>query len=149
MAGFNRPPSRVLLALWAGTALVFPVCRRAVIRFVDRIVLKRADYVALLSHLADDVQRDETSEAVLDHACEVVARALTATSVTWEVRPLDPRTELKTREVAIWTAESPHYVLSIGQLAGGRRLLSDDLAVLERAAFVLARRIDALQNRQL
>jgi two-component system LytT family sensor kinase len=135
----------VLLALWAGTALVFPVCRRAVIRFVDRIVLKRADYVALLSHLADDVQRDETSEAVLDHACEVVARALTATSVTWEVRPLDPRTELKTREVAIWTAESPHYVLSIGQLAGGRRLLSDDLAVLERAAFVLARRIDALR----
>jgi LytS/YehU family sensor histidine kinase len=36
-------------------------------------------------------------------------------------------------------------VLSIGQLAGGRRLLSDDLAMLERAALVVARRIDALR----
>jgi LytS/YehU family sensor histidine kinase len=35
--------------------------------------------------------------------------------------------------------------LSIGQLAGGRRLLSDDLAMLERAALVVARRIDALR----
>lgn len=140
-------PSAValLLALWAGTALVFPVCRRVVSRFVDRIVLKRADYATLLSHLADDVQRDESTEAVLDHACEVVARSLTATSVTWEIRPLDRQTGLKAREVAIWTAESPHYVLSIGRLAGGRRLLSDDLAMLERAAFVLARRIDALR----
>jgi hypothetical protein len=140
-------PSAValLLALWAVTALVFPVCRRAVSRFVDSIVLKRADYGALLSRLADDAPRFESSEAVLDHACEVVARSLTATSVTWEVRTLDRQDELSTREVAIWTAESPHYVLSIGQLAGGRRLLSDDLAMLERAAFVLARRIDALR----
>jgi LytS/YehU family sensor histidine kinase len=47
--------------------------------------------------------------------------------------------------VAVWTAESPQYVLTIGQLAGGRRLLSDDVAMLERVAFVLARRIDALR----
>jgi hypothetical protein len=140
-------PSAValLLTLWAGTALLFPACRRAVSRFVDSVVLKRADYVALLSHLASDVQRDESAEAVLDHACEVVARSLTATSVTWEARPLDRQSELKARDVAIWTGESPHYVLSIGQLAGGRRLLSDDLAMLERAAFVVARRIDALR----
>jgi two-component system LytT family sensor kinase len=140
-------PSAValLLALWAGTALVFPICRRAVSRFVDGMVLKRADYVTLLSQLADDVQRDESAEAVLDHACEIVARSLTATSVTWETRPLDHQRELKARQVAIWTAESPHYVLSIGQLAGGRRLLSDDLTMLERAAFILARRIDALR----
>src|ERR671918_1952679 len=42
-------------------------------------------------------------------------------------------------------AEAPYYVLTIGQLAGGRRLLSDDLAMLERVAFLLARRIDALR----
>jgi two-component system LytT family sensor kinase len=135
----------LLLVLWAGTALMFPVCRRTVSRFVDSVVLKRADYVALLSHLADDVQRDASPEAVLEHVCQVVARSLTATSVTWEVRPLDLQRELKAREVAIWTAEPPHYVLSIGQLAGGRRLLSDDLAMLERAALVVARRIDALR----
>jgi LytS/YehU family sensor histidine kinase len=65
--------------------------------------------------------------------------------VTWKARPLDRHRELEPREVAIWTAESPQYVLSIGQLAGGRRLLSDDFAMLERAAFTLARRIDALR----
>jgi two-component system LytT family sensor kinase len=140
-------PSAValLLVLWASTALVFPACRRQVSRFVDGIVLKRSDYATLLSRLADDIQQNESSEGVLDHACEVVARSLTATSVRWEARPLDDQSQLKTREVAIWTAESPHYVLSIGQLAGGRRLLSDDLAMLERAALVLARRIDALR----
>jgi LytS/YehU family sensor histidine kinase len=69
---------------------------------------------------------------------------LTATSVTWESRALN-RGALTSREVAIWTAEPPHFMLTIGQLAGGRRLLSDDLAMLERVAIVLARRIDALR----
>src|ERR671918_2389971 len=42
-------------------------------------------------------------------------------------------------------AEAPYYVLTIGQLAGGRRLLSDDVAMLERVAVMLARRLDALR----
>jgi two-component system LytT family sensor kinase len=135
----------LLLALWAGTALIFPVCRRLVARFVDRTVLKRADYGSLLSRLSDEVQQCESEEAVLDHGCDVVAQSLTATSVRWEARTLGPQAERTARDVAIWTAESPHYVLIIGQLAGGRRLLSDDVAMLERVAFVLARRIDALR----
>jgi signal transduction histidine kinase len=40
------------------------------------------------------------------------------------------------------TAESPRYAVSLGELAGGRRLLSDDLAMLEAVARTLARRID-------
>ena len=135
----------LLLALWAMTALVFPFCRRAVGRFVDRVVLHRADYSAHLSRLPDDVQQCESVEAVLDRGCEVVARSLTATSVTWEARTLESPGDLTAREIAIWTAEAPQYVFMIGQLAGGRRLLSDDLAMLERVAFVLARRIDALR----
>jgi hypothetical protein len=135
----------VLLTLWAGTALVFPVCRRLIARFVDRILLKRADYGLLLSRLSDDVQQCESAEAVLDRGCDVVARSLTATSVRWEARMLPPQAGLTTRDTAIWTAEPPHYVLVVGQLAGGRRLLSDDVAMLERVAFVLARRIDALR----
>jgi LytS/YehU family sensor histidine kinase len=70
---------------------------------------------------------------------------LTATSVTWESRALRPSARPGAGEVAIWTAEPPHYVLAIGQLAGGRRLLSDDVAMLERVAVVLARRVDALR----
>jgi two-component system LytT family sensor kinase len=135
----------LLLALWTGTALLFPVCRRLVFRFVDRTVLKRADDGSFLSRLADDVQQSESTEAALDHACDVVAQSLNATSVRWEARSLPARAELTAREAAVWTAESPQYVLTIGQLAGGRRLLSDDIAMLERVAFVLARRIDALR----
>jgi signal transduction histidine kinase len=45
--------------------------------------------------------------------------------------------------VLVPTAESPQYRLLIGELAGGRRLFSDDLALLESAALMAARRIDA------
>ena len=135
----------LLLALWAGTALLFPFCRRAVAGFVDRVVLRRADYGSLLQSLFDDVQHCDSLDAVLDRGCDVVATALTATSVKWDTRPLDRSEDLTAREIAVWSAEAPHYVLVVGQLAGGRRLLSDDLAMLERVAFVLARRIDALR----
>jgi len=144
--GGRLQPSAIaaLLALWAGTALVFPACRRVVARFVDRVVLRRADYARLVAQLAEDIQQCESAEAVLDAACGVVAPALTATAVTWETR--DRVTEGTTsREIAVWTAEPPQYVFLIGQLAGGRRLLSDDVAMLERAALLVARRIDALR----
>jgi two-component system, LytTR family, sensor kinase len=41
------------------------------------------------------------------------------------------------------TAESPQYRLTIGEMAGGRRLMSDDVAFLEAVALMVARRIDA------
>jgi hypothetical protein len=47
--------------------------------------------------------------------------------------------------VFIPTAEPPYYRIEIGILAGGRRLLSDDIAMLEAVAVMVARRIDALR----
>jgi two-component system, LytTR family, sensor kinase len=140
-------PSAVtmLLAIWAATALVFPWCRRAVARFVDRVVLARADYAALISRFAEDVQQDEAPEAVLERCCDVLAPALTASTVTWEERTLNASEEVKSRHVPVLTAEAPHYLLIVGPLAGGRRLLSDDIAMLERFAVIAARRIDALR----
>jgi LytS/YehU family sensor histidine kinase len=43
------------------------------------------------------------------------------------------------------TAEAPEYLLSTGRLAGGRRILSGDVAMLDRVAILLGRRIDALR----
>src|SRR6266545_3006205 len=43
------------------------------------------------------------------------------------------------------TAEPPRYRLQIGELSGGRRLLSDDLDFLESVALMVARRIDAVR----
>ncbi len=47
--------------------------------------------------------------------------------------------------VFVPTTEPPQYRLLIGELAGGRRLFSDDLALLESAALTAARRIDAVR----
>lgn len=66
-------------------------------------------------------------------------------------RPLLPRADASNdhhnaaTEVLIPTSEAPQYRLQIGALSGGRRLLSDDLALLEAVAVLTARRLDALR----
>jgi hypothetical protein len=47
--------------------------------------------------------------------------------------------------VCVPTSEPPYCTFIIGTLAGGRRLLSDDVAMLETVAVMVARRIDALR----
>src|SRR5262245_45856531 len=47
--------------------------------------------------------------------------------------------------VLVPTAEPPGYALLIGELSAGRRLLSDDHALLEAVGFIVGRRIDALR----
>ncbi len=47
--------------------------------------------------------------------------------------------------VTVPTSEPPRYVVVIGQLTGGRRFFSDDVAALEAIAVVIARRIDAIR----
>jgi two-component system, LytTR family, sensor kinase len=78
---------------------------------------------------------------VLEHACVLLAPALSATTVTWQsgISARSPQ------DVGILTTDEPRYVLTVGALAGGRRLLSDDVAMLERASVIIARRIDALR----
>jgi hypothetical protein len=51
----------------------------------------------------------------------------------------------KSARVFVPTAEPPYYQFDIGKLAGGRRLLSDDIAMLCSVAVSVARRIDALR----
>lgn len=55
------------------------------------------------------------------------------------------RTPHRSATVLVPTTDTPHYELTIGELAGGRRLLSDDIAMLEWTAVTVARRIDALR----
>ncbi len=50
--------------------------------------------------------------------------------------------------VLVPTVEAPRYVVLIGPLLGGRRLLSDDLSLLESIAQIVARRLDALRVAQ-
>ncbi|HXM47239.1 MAG TPA: histidine kinase [Pyrinomonadaceae bacterium] len=51
----------------------------------------------------------------------------------------------KSALVFVPTAEPPYYQFNIGKLTGGRRLLSDDIAMLCSVAVSVARRVDALR----
>ena len=142
-ASAGSPAIGTLLALWIGTALVFPWMRRQISRFVDRIVLKRADYATVLEQLTTTLQRCDSPEAVVTQTCDALKPALSAAAVTWRTGPSPVM--LDAQEIAIPMADDPQYVLTVGALTGGRRLLSDDLVLLERAALVSGRRIDALR----
>ena len=47
--------------------------------------------------------------------------------------------------VAVPTVDAPLHVWCVGPLTGGRRWLSDDVALAESVAFITARRLDALR----
>ncbi|MBV9879959.1 MAG: histidine kinase [Gemmatirosa sp.] len=148
----------LLLALWVAAALVAAPIRRLAWGVVDRVVLRRADYRVLREQVARDVQRRETAESTLDAVRDHLAAALGATAATW--RPVDgppdgapnvvgrtvaPAQRGTAAVVAVPTAEAPHFELVVGGLAPGRRLLSDDVALLEQVSVTAARRIDALR----
>jgi LytS/YehU family sensor histidine kinase len=84
-------------------------------------------------------------EAVLGYTCQALASALTASRVSWRQAGSEPGEPEGVRHVLVETTEAPRYLIVVGALEGGRRLLSDDLAVLDRAAYETARRIDALR----
>lgn len=185
----------VLLGLWVITSLVYPWLSRMVNRFVDAIVLRRADYETVRLEMALAVSAQESPENVLDEVCRRLAAALTARELRWtpvedeaalgrdnspsgsllpqlklieqrrhshpfsihksrattpQIAPL-PDSPLSVSEeqsqavVFVPTSEPPQYRLLIGELAGGRRLLSDDLALIEAGATMAARRIDAVR----
>lgn len=143
----------VLLAGWIGTALAYPLLLRSVDRFVDRVVLGRTDYKELRSALVQRLSSAATVDEALAHGTDCVQSAL-AGEALWEIDPSAgsaPRdgvlvlAESFGVSVAIPTAELPSYVISIRHLAHGRRLLSDDVALLDSAALLTARRIDELR----
>jgi two-component system, LytTR family, sensor kinase len=131
------------------TMLAYPIVRSTVFSFIDRIVLRRADYATVLREISRIAAEAETPEAVLDGIAENAGSALAAAGVRWtaDERAASGRTGLEWH-VPVNTAEPPRYTLVLGSLANGRRLLSDDLEMLDAAALIAARRIDALRLMQ-
>jgi two-component system LytT family sensor kinase len=135
----------VLIGMWIATALLFPWLRRATNWFVDWVVLSRSNYAQLIEEMAAALQECDESETVLARACARLAPALSASAVTFESRGMKVFEAMALNEVPVCTAEPPQYVLRVGHLAGGRRLLSDDVDMLRRVAALIARRIDAVR----
>jgi len=174
----------LFLGLSIAVALFYPWVRWLARRFVDRTVLRRADYRELLGGVSQQVLAIESTEGILDAVVACLKSALTAQDARWLdttgsslVYP-EPQgfgsvaqslffsqEDLKVRlpesrasahlalsgidhpaaALLIPTSDSPQYLLVIGELAGGRRLLSDDMAMLEALAHIVARRIDVLR----
>jgi two-component sensor histidine kinase len=143
-----------LLALWTATALVYPLISRRVYRFVDRVILRRADYRELRADLARQLVQALDVDGALDATAVLLARALKAQSADWEVSDaprasahptivLDARrTEAR---ITIPTAHDPAYEVRVAELGGFRSLLSDDLMLIDAVAASVGRRIDEIR----
>jgi two-component system, LytTR family, sensor kinase len=146
------PPGSVAvgltLALWVATALVAPLVRRAVVRFVDAVLLGRVNYAVLRQTLARDIEEQSSVASVMDAVCSRLAEALNARRVWWSEAPTaQPYTGAASRTLNVPTTDIPHPVIHVGELTGGRRLLSDDEALLDAAVGLAARRVDAIRLR--
>jgi two-component system, LytTR family, sensor kinase len=149
-------PAVLLIGVAIATSLVYPLLRHAAGWVVDAVVLRRPDYDVLRAALRDGLQGCASIEAALDRTAATLAPALSASDVRWSTLPdiaaqdrlvLVPSVGTSAR-LFVPTADPPRYVIEIGGLTGGRRLLSDDEAMLEAVAHLLARRIDALRMAQ-
>jgi signal transduction histidine kinase len=153
----------VFIAAWIGTVLIFPLLRTLAARFVDRAVLRRVDYDQALGNLAANLDRADSVPAVVGALETALQGALGARDVR-EIR--DPFLETDRRTVVIGpaarigpestssailrlqTVDPPHPALAVGPLAAGRRLLSDDLRLLEATSRLAARQIDLVRVSQ-
>lgn len=143
-----------LLAMGVVTALAYPALRALVGRFVDRVVLRRADYRKVRAQFLATVSSSGAPNDVLQAACDALGPALSANRVRWraagdETAGTDWRAPGIGRapgaSIRVPTTEAPVYAIDVGPLTGGRRLMSDDIALLERIALAAARRIDSIR----
>jgi hypothetical protein len=127
----------VSVILWTTMALLYEPLRRVSAWVVDRILLKRADYARLRDGIARRFAEVDEPESVMRVLVDELRGPLSAADI--EVVAATDGT------LVIPTNDEPRYALAIGQLAGGRRLLSDDQEMLHSVALLAARRIDALR----
>ena len=74
-----------LLGAWIATALAFPLLRRLVTRFVDRVILSRANYAALVDRIATTIEDSQSPQDAL------IARLCSARSGVERDRCDEPR----------------------------------------------------------
>lgn len=142
----------LVLGLWVATALVYPSIYRFAVWVVDKVLLHRADYAGLQQDLAREVETRESIDHILNTISERLAKILTARSAAWgetdgveTVRYPTVNLDADDARIIIPTAETPQYYLRLSEFFGGRRLLSEEIALLESVALVTARRIDVLR----
>ncbi len=143
----------IVLTLWIATALIYPSLHNFAVWLVDKIILKRADYAALQIELARSVENLDSIDEVLGGICLKLGDSLTARQANFsEVERSGEKIALNpvnytpsSAKIFVPTAESPFYEINLSDFDGGRRLLSDEISMLEAVSRLAARRIDALR----
>ena len=137
----------VLMALWVATSLVSPWLHRRIVRFVDQSLLGRVDYAELRG-----THRPGAAGAELGRRRARSARARGSPLRLMRGRCGGSKSvaasradRMVTSEASVPTTDLPRYVVRIGDLTGGRRLLSDDLALVDSVLGLAARRIDQIR----
>ena len=147
-------PALLFLGVSLATALLVPALMRASSWFVDSVVLRRVDYDLLRSRIARRLADATMESAALDVVTQAIGPALSAGSVRWHETPhtdteglaiLDVPSRGISADVTVPTTDRPRFVILVRDLRGGRRLLSDDIAMLESIAQLLGRRVDAIR----
>jgi two-component system LytT family sensor kinase len=132
----------VSVTLWVCLALLYPPLCRAATWIVERVVLHRVDYKRLRADFDQRLASLEEPASVMNALVEALRIPLAAEEMRW----LDSENDRGGEVVKIIpTTEPPRYALIVGPLAGGRRLLSDDLHMLDDMALLAAHRIDAIR----
>lgn len=136
----------ILMALWVATSLISPWLHRRIVRFVDQSLLGRTDYAALGADIGQELQSRDSIDAVLGVVADRLAPALDARQVWWSEEG-DPAgaDAVTTTQAVVPVTDLPRFIVSVGELTGGRRLLSDDLALVETVVTTAARRIDQIR----
>ncbi len=143
----------ILLLFWMATALIYPFLYKISALLVDKIILKRINYDHFQNEIARKIERHEKIDSVLDEVENNLSEILTAKKANWteifESRNAAnlPAIEYSSNKAEIFvpTNESPFYKIRLEDFSGGRRLLSDEISLLEAISSLTARKIDALR----
>jgi two-component system, LytTR family, sensor kinase len=143
----------LILTLWVATALIYPFLHRLSVWMVDKILLRRVDYKILQGQIAKEIEIHDDAASILNTISKKLGDALTANEASWAESESGDELQITNQEfsgensteILIPTAEKPFYKIILGNFVGGRRLLSDEIEMLENIALLAARRIDALR----
>lgn len=135
----------VILTLWIATALAYPLLHRFAEWLVDRVVLQRGDYETLRKELAVKLESADTTEEVLDTTTKELSQILTSRRSLWRRRDATQNPLPNTIAVRVRTVEEPEFEIVLGEFAGGRKLLSDESAMLDSVSRIAARRVDSIR----
>lgn len=141
------------VGFWVGTAILFPSINRYSDWFVNRVVLGRISYDQLQSSIMKVIDGSESVNEILDNACVELKSTLTVGSATWTqttdrsgaVRGQLVELHANDASILIPTDDMPNFRIELAGFVGGRRLLSEEISMLEDVALMTARRLDGLR----